>query len=63
MFTEICVRPSRYMYEADLSNGDTIFVNPDGTAESVSGAKYEEITETDTYGDIIHCGWEYISTE
>lgn len=59
MFTEICVRPSRYMYEADLSNGDTIFVKSNGTAESVSGAKYEEVTETDADGDIIHCGWEY----
>lgn len=57
MFTEIKTRPPRYVYEADLSNGDTIFVKPDGTADSLSGGTYKEVTQTDADGDTVHCGW------
>ena len=58
MFTEIKVKPVRYVYEADISNGDTIFIKPDGTADSLTGNKYIEVTKTDRDGDVVHCGWE-----
>ena len=58
MLTEVKSLPSRYLYEALLSNGTTIFVKSGGEADGADGHVYRAVTHENDDGDLVQDGWE-----